>query len=262
MAFIGTLLIPDEGKDILLEDLVDILHKIENNKADEILKKKVFKLSSNVIKDFLFLNTMCNNLIYALGDNVDRIRLNKDIAILNYPYKLFDVANRLLGTTLALDKDYELNIYKDLQVYLMSELSELGLDKKIFNNNNLNELGLIVYKLMTDNSDFFNLLYSLVIDTFKIPYSDGSLLILVINQNSYRKIINTLYKVVKDYLEVNINSLMNIRKTENINIPIKLSISDIIKKEIEKEPGINNIIIDQPLYHINKSFMILPDIFE
>jgi len=260
MAIANVLLIPDKVKDKFLPNILDLLRNVELGKGRDDVNRLVLSMNAESIKTFYMLNFFANTFNSAGVIKSNVYVLNKNYTIFTLAVRIANAANRLLGLNLVIDPNFETNIIPDLEKSIMGFLSSNVDNKKLFKTNEFVDInfGLLLsgFILPRINRDAFG--ESFITDNFKLPYGDGTLLIIVVNQDMYIKIINTLYKVSKDFLEINEDILSKPISRDAIHAPVKLIIEDFIREEISREPGIGYAIIDNFESHRNKSFAILP----
>ena len=260
MAISNVLLIPDKVKDKFLPNILDLLKNVELGKERADVNRLVLSMNAESIKAFYMLNAFANTFNYAGVVDGNMYVLNKNSVVSNLIIEVTDTGNRLLGLKLRIDSNFETNIIPDLEKGIMSFLSSNVNDKELFKADkfvNIN-FGLLLSGFILSRIGRNAFGEDLIVDNYKLPYGDGTLLITVVNQDMYTKIINTLYKVSKDFLEINENTLSKPISRDAIHTPIKLIVEDFVKEQISKEPGIGYTVIDNFESHRNKSFAILP----
>ena len=260
MAISNVLLIPDKVKDKFLPNILDLLRNVELGKERDDVNRLVLSMNAESIRTFYMLNVFANTFNYTGVINGNTYVLNKNSTIFTLATRIANAGNRLLGLNLVIDPNFETNIIPDLEKSIMSFLSSNVDDKELFKTDkfvNIN-FGLLLSGFILPRIDSNIFGESFITDSFKLPYGDGTLLITVVNQDMYTKIINTLYKVSKDFLEINENILSKPVSRDAIHTPIKLIVEDFVREEISMEPGIGYAIIDNFESHRNKSFAILP----
>ena len=259
MVILETLIVPDQGTEVILENLQEVLTNIGLNRPTD-LNKRVFKLSLDTIKTFYLQNVFCNNFKYKGDNKYNSFTLDSRLNANIYPYALYDTASKLTNLNLSLNPNYANDSVKELEKVVMENLSDLSIDKKEFISDNYVNInfGVILAKIVYGNYEIYRVFKNLIKETYNIPYGEGTLLIIVIDQDMYRLIINTLYKVSKDFLEINDNTLSNSITRYNIHTPIRFIVEDLVKSTIAKQPEIGDVLIDNLLSHNNKSYMLLP----
>jgi len=256
MAINTVLLVPDKSKHKFTDGILDLLRDIEFDKGEDKIRKLVLSTNIDDLKAFYILNMFVNSYIYTLKLESDRYRLKKMRIIGRLNNELMKASRRMYNLDLGLNKDYELNIDRDLLVFLINNIPSV--DKKLFIEDNYIKLnfGIVLakyfYIYQADNPIDF------IVESYKLPYGDGTLLIVVVNKDAYTKIGNTFYKVAKDFLQINELVLSRTSNRDSLFIPFKLLVDDFVKKEMAKEPDVGRVILDNYLAHKNKSFLILP----
>jgi len=237
MAVDGTIIIPDKGMDKFLP----LIRAASSNLINDDIEIKIKNLViSSEIKTLNLFNGL-NMFVSLYGLN--RLALKANDNIFKFINRVTNLGNKILNTNYnVLDGSYD-----DVVVDSVTKNSKVSDD--IYIDTTL----LTIYKrLMEDrnNDDIIDIFK----DTYTIPISNGTLLIVVVDQDKTLKLVNTISELINRLYS---KKLTNGNLIVSSYLVIRLIFNDIVKNTIANQPGIGDVIIDTDGLNMNKSYGIL-----
>ena len=237
MAVDGTIIIPDKGMDKFLP----LIRAASSNLINDDIEIKIKNLViSSEIKTLNLFNGL-NMFVSLYGLN--RLALKANDNIFKFINRVTNLGNKILNTNYnVLDGSYD-NVVVDSVTKNSKVSDDIYIDTTL----------LTIYKrLMEDrnNDDIIDIFK----DTYTIPISNGTLLIVVVDQDKTLKLVNTISELINRLYS---KKLTNGNLIVSSYLVIRLIFNDIVKNTIANQPGIGDVIIDTDGLNMNKSYGIL-----
>lgn len=237
MAVDGTIIIPDKGMD----NFLPLIRAASSNLINDDIEIKIKNLViSSEIKTLNLFNGL-NMFVSLYGLN--RLALKANDNIFKFINRVTNLGNKILNTNYnVLDGSYD-----DVVVDSVTKNSKVSDD--IYIDTTL----LTIYKRLIEdrnNDDIIDIFK----DTYTIPISNGTLLIVVVDQDKTLKLVNTISELINRLYS---KKLTNGNLIVSSYLVIRLIFNDIVKNTIANQPGIGDVIIDTDGLNMNKSYGIL-----
>ena len=247
MAFKGAIYIPNKGMDLLSKNLTERLLYPERNDIRSKIARDVLKMDISTLKSFYLINLFC-------GFNI-----GNDMEMMKYPNVVSDLTTKMLNVDYDINEAIIKNFDNDLYVALSNKITEIGISKDEIYNRELgdiayNNIGIFLSYLV--NLLPKRVLDTVIIDSYKVPFTGYSIMELVYDVDNYEKFINTMIKIVMDYFNLTLKDIKSSGMRTAIHKPIDLYGKDIVKNYISKEPDIGYVVLNNDLAKANKSFLI------